>query len=38
MVALVQRAGLHVDAVFGGMDGQPYGIESEAAVFRAIRP
>jgi SAM-dependent methyltransferase len=37
MVALFERAGLRVDAVFGGMDGQPYGIESEAAVFRALR-
>lgn len=37
MVGLFKRAGLEVEAVFGGMDGQPYSIESEAAVFRALR-
>lgn len=37
MVALFKRAGLEVEAVFGGLDGQPYSIEAEAAVFRALR-
>ena len=34
---LLERAGLHLDAVYGGLDGQPYGIESEAAIFVATR-
>jgi hypothetical protein len=37
MVALFERAGLRVEAVFGGMDGQPYSIEAEAAIFRAVK-
>jgi hypothetical protein len=37
MVTLFGRGGLHVDAVYGGMDGQPYGIEAEAAIFLATK-
>jgi len=37
MVALFERAGLRVDAVFGGLDGQPYSIEAEAAIFLATK-
>lgn len=37
MVALFDRAGLHVDAVHGGMDGAPYSIEAEAAIFLATK-
>lgn len=37
MVALFARAGLDVDGVFGGMDGRPYSLEAEAAIFRAVR-
>ena len=37
MVALFERAGLQVDAVYGGMDGQPYSIEAEAAIFLATK-
>jgi len=37
MVALFDRAGLHLDAVYGGMDGQPYSIEAEAAIFLATK-
>lgn len=38
MVTLFERAGLRVDAVHGGMDGQPYSIEAEAAIFLATKP
>jgi len=37
MVALFERGGLRVDAVYGGLDGQPYGIEAEAAIFLATK-
>ncbi len=37
MLALFGRAGLRVDAVYGGLDAQPYGIEAENAVFLATR-
>ena len=37
MLALFERAGLQVDAVYGGMDGQPYSIEAEAAIFLATK-
>jgi len=36
-VALFERAGLQVDAVYGEIDGQPYGIEAEAAIFLATK-
>jgi cyclopropane fatty-acyl-phospholipid synthase-like methyltransferase len=38
VVTLLDRAGLRLDAVYGGLDGQPYGIEAEAAVFLATKP
>ena len=37
MVTLFERAGLRVDAVYGGLDGQPYSIEAEAAIFLATK-
>lgn len=38
MIALFDRAGLRFDAVYGGLGGEPYSIESEEAVFVATRP
>lgn len=38
MRQLFERAGLRLDAVYGGLDGQPYSIEAEDAVFLATRP
>ena len=37
MMTLFERAGLRVDAVHGGLDGQPYSIEAEAAIFLATK-
>jgi len=37
MAALFERGGFRVDAVYGGMDGQPYSIEAEAAIFLATK-
>ena len=37
MVTLLERAGLRIDAVYGGMDGRPYGIEAESAIFLATK-
>lgn len=35
--ALFARAGLRLEAVYGGLGGEPYSIESEDAVFVATR-
>jgi len=37
MRQLFERAGLRLEAVYGGLGGEPYSIESEAAVFVARR-
>ncbi len=37
MKSLLGRAGLRFDAVYGGLDGAPYSIEAEHAVFVATR-
>ena len=37
MRELLERAGLKVDAVYGGLGGEPYSIESEESVFVASR-
>ncbi len=34
---LLERAGLTLDAVYGGLDGRPYAIESEVTIFVATR-
>lgn len=36
--ALFEQAGLRLDAVYGGLSGTPYSIESQAAVFLATKP
>jgi SAM-dependent methyltransferase len=36
--ALLERAGLRLDAVYGGLGGEPYSIESEEMVLLATRP
>lgn len=38
MRSLFERAGLRFDAVYGGLSGEPFSIESEDAVFVATRP
>ena len=38
MRALFERAGLRLDAVYGGLGGEPFSIESEDAIFVATRP
>lgn len=35
---LLERAGLRFDAVYGGLGGEPYSIESEESVLVAVRP
>ena len=37
MRQLLERAGLRLDAVYGGLGGEPYSIESEESVFVASR-
>jgi hypothetical protein len=37
MRGLLERAGLRLDAVYGGLGGEPFSIESEDAVFLATR-
>ncbi len=36
--ALFERAGLHLDAVYGSLGGAPYSIEAQAAIFVATKP
>jgi SAM-dependent methyltransferase len=36
--ALFEQAGLRLDAVYGGLSGTPYSIESQAAIFLATKP
>lgn len=38
MKTLFERAGLRLDAVYGGLAGEPYSIESQAAIFLATKP
>ncbi len=37
VVAMLDRAGFQLDGVYGGLDGQPYSLDAEAAVFVATR-
>lgn len=38
MKTLFERAGLRLDAVYGGLAGEPYSIESQASIFLATKP